>query len=65
MLNENLNAGKENLSEAEKQLEKQKAAFAKLQAAQEAIFDEPVAPGTAIIMTVRPRHALGSPREGR
>ena len=51
--------------EAEKQLEKQKAAFAKLQAAQEAIFDEPVAPGTAIIMTVRPRHALGSPREGR
>ena len=46
--------------EAEKQLEKQKAASAKLQAAQEAIFDEPVAPGTAIIMTVRPRHALGS-----
>ena len=52
------------LKEAEKQLKKQKAAFAKLQKAQEAIFDEPVAPGTAIIMTVRPRHALGSSTRG-
>jgi len=37
--------------ETEKQLKKQKAAFSKLQAAQEAIFDDSVSPGTAIIMT--------------
>ena len=35
----------------EAQLNKQKAAFAKLQAAEPVIFNEPVAPGTAIFMT--------------
>ena len=55
------------MAEARKQLGKQKAAVpvAKLQAAQEAIFHDSVAPGAAILMTVRPRHARGLQREGR